>query len=196
MPAKTKTTVDLRLFVRFEDSQHHGWGTRYSHVYVQPVVLGRDHDGAGKYEAWNVDSYSLEIPASVRALAGLTVRAQMDESTAQGPAPWYGYRVMFADADVTLADAERMLPILRRIDRKMTALSDRFGYPRDLPGFLAHLADALGLAGKPFVTRVTGDADYEGHGHRSRDVDSLRYWLDDCARDWRKRHSIPEPDAA
>ena len=56
----------------------------------------------------------------------------------------------------------------------MTALSDRFGYPQDLETFLSHLADALGITGQPFVRRVTEDQDYEGHGHRSMDADSLR----------------------
>jgi hypothetical protein len=109
---------------------------------------------------------------------------------------FYGYRVHFDIDQLTLDEGERALPILRRLDKRMTALSDQFGHPRDLVQFLAHLASALGLTGQPFVTRVNDDADYEGHGHRSRDVDSLRYWLDDQAKAWRERHGITVTEGA
>jgi hypothetical protein len=182
----TKTTTDLRLAVRFEDSPYNGWGSKYAHVYVSPVVMARGKYGDQRYDAHDVDSYDIDVPASVSALKGLRVQAQIDDTSGH----WYAYRVHFDIDQLDLREAERALPVLRRIDRKMTALSDQFGHPRDLVQFLAHFANALGLSGKPFVTRVTDDADYEGHGHRSRDVDSLRYWLDDQVKTWRERHGI------
>ena len=166
----TKTTTDLRLAVRFEDSPYNSFGDHYCHVYVMPVVMARGKYGDQRYEAHNVDSYDIDVPASVSALKGLRVKAQMDDRSGY----FYGYRVHFDIDQLTLDEGERALPILRRLDKRMTALSDQFGYPRDIVQFLAHLANAMGLAGKPFVTRVTDEADYEGHGHRSRDVDSLR----------------------
>ena len=188
MPRTAKTTVDLRLHVRFEDSPYNSFGDRYSHVHVMPVIMARGKYGRQEFTAWDVDSYELDdVPAPVRALKGLKVRAQMDDHSRE----FYAYRVMFADADVTLQDAERMLPVLRRLDKKMTALSDRFGYPQNLETFLSHLADALGITGQPFVRRVTDDQDYEGHGHRSMDTDSLRWWLADQVKTWRERYGIP-----
>ena len=188
-----KTTVDLRLAVRFEDSPYNSFGDRYAHVYVMPVIMARGKYGRQEHTAWDVDSYELDdVPATVRALKGLKVRAQMDDHS---PA-FYGYRVHFDVDQVDLREAERILPILRRIDKKMTALSDRFGYPRDLETFLSHLADALGLSGQPFVRRVTDDHDFEGTGHRSMDTDSLRYFLNGQAREWRERYGIAAPGAA
>jgi hypothetical protein len=189
---KPRTTVYLRLHVRFEDSPYNSPGDRYSHVYVMPVVMGRGKYGQQEFTAYDVDSYEIDdVPAAVRALKGLRVQAQMDDHSAA----CYGYRVHFgAEHDqLDLREAERILPVLRRIDRKMTALSDRFGYPRDLETFLSHLADALGITGKPFVRRVTDGQDYEGTGHRSMDTDALRYWLADETSKWRERHSIPVP---
>ena len=188
----TKTTTDLRLAVRFEDSPYNSFGDHYCHVYVMPVVMARGKYGDQRYEAHNVDSYDIDVPASVSALKGLRVKAQMDDRSGY----FYGYRVHFDIDQITLDEGERALPILRRLDKRMTALSDQFGYPRDIVQFLAHLANAMGLAGKPFVTRVTDEADYEGHGHRSRDVDSLRYWLDDQAKAWRERHGITVTEGA
>ena len=193
MPRTTKTTVDLRLHVRFEDSPYNSFGDRYSHVYVMPVIMARGKYGRQEFTAWDVDSYELDdVPATVRALKNLRIKAQMDDRNRE----FYAYRVHFDVDQVDLREAERILPILRRIDKKMTALSDRFGYPRDLETFLSHLADALGITGRPFVRRVTDDQDYEGHGHRSMDTDSLRWWLADQAREWRERYGIAAPDAA
>jgi len=139
-----------------------------------------------------VDSYDIDVPAAVSALKGLRVKAQIDDHSGR----FYGYRVHFDIEQLDLREAERVIPVLRRLDKRMTALADRFGHPRDLTAFLAHLADAMGLSGKSFVRRVTDDADYEGHGHRSMDADALRYWLDGQAQDWRKRHGIAEPAGA
>jgi len=196
MTTKTiKTDVDLRLFVRVESSN--SFGDRYAHVYVQPVVLARGKFGRQEYDAYDVDSYEIDgVPEGVSALKGLRVKAQMDTSTARGASPWYAYRVHFDGGQVDVREAERILPILRRLDKRMTVLSDRYGYPRDLETFLAHLADALGLTGQPFVRRVDAEADYEGHGHRSMTVDSLRYWLQDQVKAFRERYGIETADAS
>jgi hypothetical protein len=189
---------DVRLSVRFEDDPS-SWGSRYCHVYVTPVILARAEHGRQEYTAWDVDSYSIpEAPASVRALKGLKVRAQMDDSTARQPgsAGFYGYRLSFALDEIDLQRAEIILPVLRKIDRKMTALSDRFGHPRDLVTFLGYLTDALGLTGQPFVRTVDAEHDYEGHGHRSMSIDMLGYWLADETKKWRERHGITVSDAA
>jgi hypothetical protein len=194
MTTKTTTKPDLRLHVRFEDSPSYGWGSHYCHVRVMPVIVARASHGDQRYDSWDVDSYSIpEAPASVRALKGLRISAQMDDTSGR----FYGYRLGYHDLEVDLRTAETILPVLRRLDKRMTALSDRFGYPQDLVQFLAHLADALGLTGQAFIrTLDAGQADYEGHGQRSMDVDSLRSWLNDQTRAWRDKHHITEPDAA
>ena len=188
----TVTRPDLRLHVHFEDSPYNSWGSKYAHVYVTPVVMARGKYGDQRYEAHSVDSYDIDVPAAVSALKGLRVKAQIDDHSGR----FYGYRVHFDIEQLDLAKAERVIPVLRRLDKRMTALADRFGHPRDLTAFLAHLADAMGLSGKSFVRRVDAEQDIEGHGHRSMDADALRYWLDGQAQDWRKRHGITEPAGA
>jgi len=186
MPRNTQPAADLRLHVRFEDSPYNSFGDRYAHVYVMPVVMARGKYGRQEFTAHDVDSCDIDVPAAVKALKGLRVRAQMDDHSTG----WYAYRLHFSIDQLTLDEAERVLPVLRRLERKMTALTDRFGYPRDLETFLARLADAMGLPGKPFVRRVTDDQDYEGHGHRSMGADDLRWWLNDEVSKWRERHGI------
>jgi len=189
MTAKTTGKPDLRLHVRFEDSPYNSFGTRYAHVYVMPVIMARGKYGKQEYDAWDVDSYEIEEPpAAVRALRGLRVKAQMDDHDTS----WYAYRVHFqAEYDqVSLHEAERILPVLRRLDKKMATLADRFGYAQNLETFLTRLADALGITGKPFVRRVPANQDYEGTGHRSMDADSLRWWLQDETNKWRERYGI------
>jgi hypothetical protein len=149
-------------------------------------------------DAHAVDSYSLDVPDGIRALAGLSIRAQMDECTARKPGEeWYAYRLAFSVENLTLAEADRIHPVLRRISTRMDALAAKFGYPRDLVMFLSHLADALRIAdGQPFVRGVPADQDVEGHGHRSMNPDSLRWWLNDQASAWRERYSITLADAS
>ena len=191
--------VDLRLHVMFEDPHYNrnSWdGSRFAHVYVTPVVIARGKFGDRRCEAFQVDSYEIDVPDSVRALKGLKIRAQMDESSAaRGEDGWYGYRLAFACEELTLAESDRIAPVLRRLSKRMEATADQFGYPRTLVQFLSHLVNALGLKGQPFARSVGTDDDYEGTGQRSMNVESLRYWLDDRAKDWRAKYGIETADA-
>jgi hypothetical protein len=185
--------ADVRLYVRFEDSSHGGWDSKFAHVYARPMILAHDRYGSHELTLHDADSYSIEDPGTaVRALHNLTVSAQTDGSH-HG---FYGYEVTYTPREVTLRTAETMLPVLRRLDKRMTALADRFGRPQDLAGFLAHLADALGLGGQPFMRPLNaGEADYEGTGYRAMDADGLRWWLADETAKWRERHGIETPAA-
>ena len=176
---------DVRLHVLFEPSPYNGPGmTAYAHVYVQPVVLARAKYGDKRWDAHDPDSYSIDAPASVRALAGLRVKAQADNH-ADGHS-FYAYKVAY-DGDMDLRKMDAAHPVLRRIDKRMTVLADRFGHPRDLPAFLAHLADALlPKTPRPFIRRVEDGNDFEGTGYRSMDAAGLRYYLDGALAEWRK----------
>jgi hypothetical protein len=193
MTGKT-SPADVRLYVRFDDSRYGGYDSdRFAHVTAQPLILARDRYGNHELTLHDPDSYGIEDPgAAVRALKGLTVRAQTDGSS-HG---FYGYEIVYKLDEVPLRTAETMLPVLRRLDKKMTALADRFGRPQDLAGYLAHLADALGLGGQPFMRPLNADeADYEGTGYRAMDADGLRWWIADETAKWRERHGIETPAA-
>jgi hypothetical protein len=204
----TKVTMrDVRLHVRFEDgSSHRFGGDLYGHIIVVPVIVAR-REGDDKADAHSCNTYSLEVPAAVKALHGLTVSAQMDESTAKVPGRlFYGYEVHYHRERLNLRDAEAILPVLRRLDKRMTELTGTFGAPQDLTAYLARLAVALlpKGTGHPFVRRLgtvdssgqpRAEEDYEWTGHRSMDVDQLRYWIQRQAELWRGKHGIVLPEA-
>jgi hypothetical protein len=102
MTSKT-AKPDVRLHVRFEDSPYNGWGSKYAHIYVMPVVMARGKHGRQEFTAYDVDSYDIDVPAAVSALKGLRVKAQMDDTSGH----WYGYRVHFDIDQLDLREAER-----------------------------------------------------------------------------------------
>jgi hypothetical protein len=194
----SKAAVDLRLAVRFEYRRGYDsiGDSSYAHVYADPVVIARGRYGKQEVSAWNVDSYEIELPEAVRALHGFRVSAQTDD---RSRLRFYGYdQPGYALPEIPLRTAEKMLPVLRRLDRKLTDLNSRFGYPADLPAYLARVADALLPRGTvyPFVRLLTeGEPDFEGSGHRSMDADSLRMWLGDQVKAWCGYIGVPA-DAA
>ena len=66
---------DVRLLAWFETSNGFGL-TRYAHLQVRAVVLAPDkYASDGRWDAHDPGSYSIDVPAAVRALASLGVRA-------------------------------------------------------------------------------------------------------------------------
>lgn len=183
---------DLRLHTEFADSTANriNWGSMYAHVHIRPVVLARGQYGAREWGAWDPDSYEYAgRTEALRALSGLEISAQIDNSSEAQD--WYGYHVRYAGTDVDLAKAEQILPVLRRINKRMTAQRDTYGWPRDFPAFAAHFAAALvPRVRSPFIRRVPDDHDIEGTGYRSTNAEGLRYWLDDEVKAWREKYGV------
>lgn len=180
-----KTPVDLRLAVRFEYRRDYD-GSRFAHAYAEPVIMARGRFGKQEMSAWNLDSYEIEVPDAVRVLHGFRVSAQTDTDSRER---FYGYDqpAYVLHEGVTLRTGETALPVLRKLDRKLRELNGRFGYPADLPAYLARVADALLPRGTayPFVRLLTaGEDDYEGTGHRAMNADALRCWLNDQVKSW------------
>jgi hypothetical protein len=106
---------------------------------------------------------------------------------------WYGWRVSYAEPyRVELPEAEAMVTVLRRIDRGMRRLAERYGSPADLAAFMSHLADVLGCRTAAFGRRVTAEHDFDGTGYRWMDADALRYWLGSETRTWDAAHGTAE----
>lgn len=128
-----------------------------------------------------------------RELVGLIIRAQLDRCAGT----FYGFRPTFKPFEVTLENVASMKAVLERIDRKVRALNDRFGYPHDLAAYMGYVAEALGVTDRqPFCRRVSGSADMNGTGKRWMDVDSLRSHLDTEATAWRTKHGYTITAAA
>lgn len=120
-------------------------------------------------------------------LVDLTVRAQMDShSTA-----FYGWGATFKPYSVNLAKAESMVKVLRSIDKRLAALSERYGYEQDLAAYMARLAEAVGATeSMSFARRVKGEQDMNGTGYRWMNTDYLRSWIDTEVKAWRVQRGL------
>lgn len=184
---------DVRFYVEVHSSKYDSWGgSKYAHFTARAMVLDREthgqSDAAYPLTLHSPDSYS--IPGTARELAGLQVTAQLDETSRE----WYGWRVAYNRDQVELRDAEEMIKVLRKIDKRMHDISSQYGQPADLASFCGHAVAAVANLLHAFMRPVDANRDYEATGYRSMDVDSLRYWLQDETAQWRKDHGI-DPDA-
>jgi hypothetical protein len=121
--------------------------------------------------------------------ADLRVEGWVDRDSGNKEDFYYGYepleyREVFT---LTLPRAEVMVKTLRSLNKKVEALSNKFGRPTDFAGFLGYLAIAVGGDGTAMFARKTS-----GHGwthdeceYRWLDVDGLRYYFQDELRKWR-----------
>lgn len=183
----TKPNPDARMLVTVKDERSHSDG--YLVFSAEPCVetcVG----GGLRFPLFN--TYNGD-PG--HELTDLRVRAQLDGSCADGE--FYGYRAEFQPYSVDLERAQSMVKTLRLIDKRMTALRDRFGYPQDLAGYMAHLVDSLSFdEPRCFLRRVSAEQNMSGTGYREMDTDGLRSWLAHEVNAWRIKHGFVAAEAA
>lgn len=130
------------------------------------------------------------------ALKGLVITAQSDNDHMKRPGDeWYGWEVSYDRFDgIQLADAEEILPVLRKIRKCQDKLNAEFGYPATLAQFCTYAARAVTSERQPFLRYVPADQDYGGSGYRSMDADALARYLQADAQAWRKEHGVKLDD--
>lgn len=185
--------ADIRFFVEVRDSSGNGYGgSQYAHFTARAMVLARESHGQSDavypLDLHAPDSYS--IPVNARELARLEITAQLDETSRE----WYGWSVHYDRTSVDLRDAEEIVKVLRKIQRKMDAIAGKYGRPTDLASFCGHAVMAVTDNGRPFMRTVPPERDYEGYGYHSMDVDALRWHINSETQEWRKRHGISVSD--
>src|SRR5260370_31347445 len=119
---------DVRFYVEVVDSAGNRLGgSQYGNFYARAMILAPDRFAErNPYTLHDPDSYSIPDPgAGYRALAGLEISAQCDDSARD----FYGWSVPHPRDRVTLADAENMIKVLRRVDKRAEALKAEYGYP-------------------------------------------------------------------
>ncbi len=188
----TKTApADVRFAVTITDgTRYPGDQTSYRHFTARAYVLGVDKYGStGRPELLSPTDYS--VPSTAKALDGLTVTAQADSDSMKRPGDeWYAWEVSYDRSRVQLKDAEEILPVLRKIDKRVARLTSELGRPSTLASFCAYVASAITRQTSVFLRRVDAEQDYEGTGYRSMDADALSYHLASDASEWRKDHGI------
>jgi hypothetical protein len=182
-----KPKPDIRLLVSTEDTN--SFGDQTLRLTVNVVVL--TDDGIRN------PSFGWSDETGAGDLANLQVDAWLGkrDSTWLWPRE-VEYRSVY---DVDLRRAESMVKTLRRINKRFNAMSERYGYPQDLAGWLNYLANAVG-ATKTAVFGYLVKRDphtainaYDDGDYRWVGVNELRYHLDKVARDWRDKHGIEVP---
>ncbi len=176
MTDEKRTPPDIRLLVVVQASD--SFGDHYLKFTGHIQVMAPD----GLHSP---GSYATDYRAP--ELEGLQVTAQRDPSSRD----FYGWSVNFQPYKVALDDAERMVRVLRKAERRMTALTVKYGAPADLPAFAAYLMSDLATCERPYIRRVAhGEPDFEGTGYRTMSVEDLRHWLASQVTEWQKAHGI------
>jgi hypothetical protein len=178
-----KPKPDLRLITRFED-QNHGCGDLYLIFTAEVATMTDDglrypylHETGGEF-------------------TGLSVRAQLHARHSSG---MYGYAAEFRGTNgLDLRTLRSMATTLARVDRKMAALVERFGYPVDLAAYLSNLADSIGVTTKYcFGQHIgRGETDITGTGYRWMEATYLRNHIETQIAAWRTKHGLTVPAAA
>lgn len=184
--------AEIRFNVTFDSVDDRIGGSIYGHFTARCYVLAVDKYGSkGTPGLISPDSYA--APIDTAPLAGLTITAQMDDSTARGDTAraWYGWRVEYEmNRCLDLRKAEDAVKVLRKIQRKMDAITAQFGAPGDLSAFCGYAVTAVAGHGRVFTRPVTPEQDYEGTGYRSMDVSGLRDYIDMETQKFREKHGI------
>lgn len=187
---------DVRLAVRVEDSAGNRLGgSQYANLEACVVVLARD-EHSGMWQAWDPDSYSITVPATVRDMSGLKFTAQMDDTTARVTGrEWYGAHVGYESSRLIERDAAaRMNRVLGQLQRRLDKFERDLGTWRHPADLLIRVALVVCDTPVPFIRHVGSGDDFEGTGYRSMSADDLRYWLDGQVKAWRDKHGVPDPE--
>jgi len=118
------------------------------------------------------------------AFDSLVIRAQC-EPKADDDLGWYGWRMEFYKPySVDLKRAESMCNVLRSLTRKLAKMEPGRGSATSFTEYAARVAEVLG--GWPhvmFARKVDAARDLNGSGYQFGNVESLRYWLEDAAKE-------------
>jgi hypothetical protein len=142
----------------------------------------------------------LEIKVSVLKLDEGKLRndidGRLDGLRVEGWAeyPWFADRDGLAWEENGLRYGERhyitehtaglMLDTLRRLNKKLVALRERFGYPTTFGRFIAHLADAVGATMVYFPKDARSGWAYDDHAYDRKPVGDAAAHLDYLYKKW------------
>lgn len=184
---------DVRFHVTITDSEN--WGsdmTRYRHFTARAYILAPDKHATDSTTPILQGPDDYGIPGTrAPELKGLTITAQADNNSMTRPGQeWYGWTIAYDRHRIELADAEQMIPVLRKIKRRMDKLAAELGRPATLAQFCTYAASAITGERHPFLRTVPAERDYEGTGYQHMDADALAWHVSSDATEWRKNHGI------
>lgn len=152
-------------------------------VLFLTAKIDRDYDGRRRLDLQG-EALSAEDWPRLRGLGygddaafdGLTVSAAAADDMGPGT---YGWATEYKEARyVKLDQAERMVKVLRKVERGLAKLTERYGYPEFFTAYLLRVADVLGIT-QFAIRQPSGDLTILS-------VTSAAYWLDEQVRDFHK----------
>lgn len=182
MPSKPKP--DLRFTITVKDEPSFGDPFLMFSAHVVYVLPG---------EGVRSPLFGSDREHGAHEFDSMLVSAQM--SAGFGDA-FYGYDAHFHQPfAVRLSQAEAMVRILRRVERRLGDLAGRFGYPEDLAAYMGRVAEAIGCP-ESRCFGIRSSESWDGTGYRWQDVDGLRHHLRREIKTWQDKHGIATPAAA
>ena len=195
MSDQTTPKPDIRFAVTISDTGYAYDRQLYRHFAARAYVLGVDKYGSTQQpELLSPDSYSV-ANGKARMLAGLEITAQSDgDHMRRRGDEWYAWTIAYDRHRIELRDTEEILPVLRKIAKRMESLTAEHGRPASLAQYCSYAVKALTSERRPFMRKVPESQDYDGTGYRAMDTDALANHLWSDAQEWRKNHGIELED--
>lgn len=179
MATRATTSEDFRFIVDVRPSRYSTDRNRLDAV-IYVVYL---EDGKIRNCSWS----SLADPGA--EYADLRIEGWIDKDSRDDKDFYYGhepleYREVYS---IDQRRAESMAKTLRRLNKKIETLTNKYGRPTDFAGFLSYLAQAMGVNPRnAFARKVSGRGwSYDDGEYRWMDVDGLRHHLSEKIREWR-----------
>lgn len=150
---------DVRMLVKVESSPY-DYDHKFFHVIGKPVRMSWEEDTQEWMPYGSFYTYQDEP-----FYDNLQVHSQGDVESGNV----YGYDIEYRDViGVNLQTAEKMIKVLRSVDRKLEKIQSELGYPQSFSAYLARAGKAMGISQYGFLP-VTGrtfpsGASYAWHG--------------------------------
>lgn len=164
---------DWRFVYEVKDTYHDG-----TEQFTARVVYVLQEDGSVRNPRSSDTLEQSGVGAlRVAAFADLGVTAYRHRETSLSD--WYGWHVEYLEPfRVNLAQAERQVALLRRVDKALSRFETQLGSCADLAGFCGRVARAVGsTTDRPFSQHHT-ELSVTGSHYRWVDIDQLRHDLE------------------
>lgn len=167
------TKLDVRFLLQVEQRQWADDGDL--DVYAYPVYV-IEEDGQEKIRNF---TGSLGDEDEHRALHNLRFSSYYNPTS---DTPLWGWSIAYRDVfSVDLAEAERMVKMLRKLHKGFDRLTKQYAYPESYPAFVARFASLLGVS--QFGFKASGDGVFmDGNTYRWCDASNLSGYLDYAIR--------------
>lgn len=177
---------ELRLLITIKDGRKDNLSSNYVTFHAE-FCYPSPEPRFGEVRFFIDSGYSFEFPGLRFYLPNLAVTAQADTDN---DSPWYAVNVEYSQPhSVGLAQAEKMVATLRKIERGVHRLEDRFGRAQDVTQTVAYLSQVVGVERYGWRTKL-GNFNVPNEYRWTTDIENVRYHINDSLARARKREDV------